>query len=214
MLKQFKFFNSQWQLVFLISAIVFILSTLFKPYPFSWLVKIVPIVILIAYTSQMNSTVIPRLFVVGLVFSMFGDFILDNDRQAGFLYGLGAFFIAHIFYISSLGKWNIRSKSAIISIGVCIYISFMAYLILPHLGSMLLPVVAYFLILVLMCFSTLFCRRSNIWLVLGGISFLVSDSVIGLNKFYTHVPYSSLLIMTSYYFAQYALVLGFSRQNN
>jgi alkenylglycerophosphocholine/alkenylglycerophosphoethanolamine hydrolase len=202
--------NAYWHKTFIISAMLFILTTSFEPYPLSWLLKIIPISLLILYVSHQNQSVVPAIFIIGLFFSMLGDFILDFDRQAGFLYGLGAFFVAHLFYIASLGKWSIKPQSILVGLVVLSYGGFVSYLIFPQLGKLQIPVIAYMTILFIMTLSTLFCYRSNPWLVLGGISFLISDSIIGLNKFYHTIPFSAVMIMSSYYFAQYALVRGFT----
>lgn len=44
--------------------------------------------------------------------------------------------------------------------------------------------------------------------MIGGLSFVMSDSLIGINKFYQTIVYADFMIMTSYNFAQYALVRG------
>jgi uncharacterized membrane protein YhhN len=60
----------------------------------------------------------------------------------------------------------------------------------------------------LMGVFTLLSKISNLWLILGGISFIVSDSIIGIDKFYSPIPHAGILIMISYYFAQFSLVKG------
>ena len=209
---QLNWINTWWQKLFMLSAVLFTLSTHFEPYSYSWLLKIIPVGLLILYVSHKNQKGISTLFTLGLAFSVLGDFILDYDRQSGFIYGLGAFFVAHIFYIASMGKWSIKSKSSLIGLAVLSYGGIISYLIIPQLGKLLIPVLAYMGILFVMSLSALFSYRSNRWLILGGISFLLSDSIIGLNKFYYPIPYSHLIIMTSYYLAQYALVKGFTNQ--
>ncbi len=214
MTHQIPWVAKYWQPLFIFTALTFTLSTHFEPYPFSWLLKIIPILILLLFTTHKNQSTIPSVFVIGLSFSMLGDFILDYDRQAGFLYGLGAFFIAHLFYISSLGKWTFKIQSVLIAIVIITYGSIISYLIFPQLHDMQIPVIAYMSILFIMSVSAVFSRRSNYWIVLGGISFLFSDSIIGLNKFYDDVPLSHMLIMSSYYLAQYSLVHGFSQRTH
>jgi len=83
-----------------------------------------------------------------------------------------------------------------------------AWLLLPNLGELLIPVVAYMSVLLLMGMSSVLSRKTNAWLVLGGLSFVISDSIIGLNKFYSPIPDAHLLIMVTYYFAQFALFKG------
>jgi uncharacterized membrane protein YhhN len=84
----------------------------------------------------------------------------------------------------------------------------MTAILASHLGNLLFPVMVYMAVLLTMGVFTLTCKRSNNWLVAGGISFILSDSLIGLNKFYMDIPQASLLIMVTYYFAQFALTKG------
>ena len=92
-----NFIHNHWQKLFILSALTFILVTSFEPFPFSGVIKIIPIITLIAFSATQAKSVIPRLFIVGLLFSMMGDYILDLEGQGWFLIGLGAFFIAHVF---------------------------------------------------------------------------------------------------------------------
>ncbi len=200
--------NKYWHVLFFLLAGIFIFSTYTQTYPLSGLIKISPIIVLAIVSFQKISSGFPKLFIIGLLFSMIGDFILDYDRQGAFIYGLAAFFIAHIFYISSLGRWEFAGKQLWIA-GLILILSAIAItLIFPNLEDLLIPVLAYMVILLLMGLSTIFSQKSNSWLIIGGLSFLISDSIIGLDKFYTPIIFSHLLIMVTYYFAQYALVRG------
>lgn len=203
--------NHHWQKLFIFSALAFVLVTNFEPFPFSGVIKIIPIISLIAFSALQAKSVVPRLFIVGLLFSMLGDFILDLQGQGWFLYGLGAFFIAHVFYILCLSKWQFDRKAVFVVLILSVYAASMLYLLLPHLGELKIPVIAYLLILFVMCLCSIFSIRSNVWMKVGGISFLVSDSILGLNMFYAPIPLSPILIMSTYYLAQYSLVRGFSQ---
>jgi uncharacterized membrane protein YhhN len=46
------------------------------------------------------------------------------------------------------------------------------------------------------------------WAVLGAVLFIISDSLIAVNKFIYAFPFDSYLIMSSYYVAQFMLVTG------
>ncbi len=200
--------NKYWHVLFFLLAGIFIFSTYTQTYPLSGLIKISPIIVLAIVSFQKISSGFPKLFIIGLLFSMIGDFILDYDRQGAFIYGLAAFFIAHIFYISSLGLWEFAGKQLWIAGLILILCTVAITLISPNLEDLLIPVLAYMVILLLMGLSTIFSQKSNSWLIIGGLSFLISDSIIGLDKFYTPIIFSHLLIMVTYYFAQYALVRG------
>ncbi len=197
---------------FIFFAVLFIASTFFKPYPFSWLVKIIPMVLLMIITFQLMESKSERFFLMGLVFSTAGDFFLDYDRINWFVFGLGSFLLAHLFYIMALRP--VERKNILAIIAYSTYGLIICYVFSPGLGELFVPVLAYMSVLMMMGIFTLISRKSNIWLVIGGISFIISDSIIGINKFYTPIPHSHLLIMPTYYFAQFALVKGiFLNQN-
>jgi uncharacterized membrane protein YhhN len=42
----------------------------------------------------------------------------------------------------------------------------------------------------------------------GSVFFVISDSMIALNKFYADIPRSSFLIMLTYFVAQYLIMMG------
>jgi len=195
-------------------AIIFIGSITFKPYVFSWAIKLIPILLLIgfAWKNLKISKLSNRFFILGLTLSACGDFILDYNRGGWFIYGLAAFFIAHIFYLISLVPYikNLYKKRYLTALlGYIIYGFIMYTLLADHLGALFIPVLGYMSILLLMALATVFSEKSNYWLIIGGISFVISDSLIGIDKFYLPILHSHVIIMISYYFAQYALLRGF-----
>ena len=78
---------------------------------------------------------------------------------------------------------------------------------------MLIPVTIYLLIILTMAF-TASRRRGRVnhpsyYLVLcGAVFFIVSDSLIAIDKFYSEIPLADILIMATYAIAQYLIVLG------
>ena len=85
-------------------------------------------------------------------------------------------------------------------------------LISSGIGELFIPVLIYMSVLLGMAIATLVSKNTNSWLILGGLSFVLSDSLLGIDKFYSPIPYATLFIMISYYFAQYALVRGYYRR--
>jgi alkenylglycerophosphocholine/alkenylglycerophosphoethanolamine hydrolase len=152
-----------------------------------------------------------KIFAIGLLFSSLGDLLLELDRGQFFIYGLGAFFVAHLFYIKTLVPLHSLVKSKNRQIFATVYLVYGVVnltLIFPNLESLLIPVLLYMLVLMLLGISTLLSHHSNNWLILGGVFFVISDSLIGLNKFYTEIPFAPMFIMITYYFAQYSLFRG------
>jgi len=172
--------------------------------------KMLPLMLLIVMTLKGAQKKFVKLFALGLCFSMLGDFFLAYDRINWFIFGLGSFLIAHIIYIFSLTPLSIESIKKRF-IGIIIYLVYgisIFSLISPNLKQLFIPVLIYMSVLLFMALTTLNSKKSNNWLIIGGLSFVVSDSLLGINKFYMPINNADFFIMLSYYFAQYALVQG------
>ena len=206
----YEFIERHKGYLFTLLAAVFVLSTLFKPYPLSWLVKLLPLLLLIIIAFKKSETKLTKYFLAGLIFSVLGDFFLDYDRINWFIFGLGAFLVAHLLYIKSLMPVETK-RVAIVTLytlyGIAVFV-----LISSGLGELFIPVLIYMSVLLGMAIATLVSKNTNSWLILGGLSFVLSDSLLGIDKFYSPIPYATLFIMISYYFAQYALVRGYYRR--
>lgn len=149
--------------------------------------------------------------IIALGFSMLGDVILAVDGKNWFVFGLGAFLLSHIAYIAALKPFQRLPAAKLVLLLAC-YAGFAAVvlgLMAANLGSMLLPVSVYIAVILLMSLSTWHSKGSNPWLVVGGLLFICSDAAIGLNRFYTAIPFSGVFIMLTYYAAQYSLLRGF-----
>ena len=205
--------SNKASLLFVFLACMFVLSTLVKPYPLSWAVKILPMLLLIGLAvSQLGFEKENKYFILGLTLSVCGDFILDHDREHWFIFGLGAFFIAHLFYLASLKpnfKKIIQVKYLVKTIIYLVYGVSMLLLFAEGLGELFVPVFGYMSILLLMALATVLSDKTNIWLIVGGLSFVLSDSLIGFDKFYMTIENNHFAVMITYYFAQFALLTGF-----
>ena len=208
--------NNIYTSFFIAFSIIFIGSTLFDPLPYSWILKISPLAVLVTISLPHAQTTKHKLFIAGLVFSSFGYIFLDVNRSQFFIYGLGSFLTAHIFYMicfaplsNIFSSSNPQFKSQLLAtLGFLVFGLVMFSYIRPGLGELFLPVLIYMSVLMLMGVFALLSKKSNLWLILGGVSFIISDSIIGIDKFYLPIPNAGILIMLSYYFAQFSLVRG------
>ena len=211
-MKSNNFVIERTSALFVVLASAFVLSTLAAPYPFSWAVKLLPMLLLIGVAIQsLGFSHENRYFIIGLIASACGDFILDFNRDGWFLFGLGAFFIAHLFYLASLKPQFNKLAQANYLMILSIYLIYgflMLLALVDGLGEMLIPVIAYMTILLIMALATVLSNKANSWLIIGGISFVLSDSLIGIDKFYMPIEHSHFFIMISYYFAQFSLLKG------
>ncbi|PQJ54737.1 lysoplasmalogenase [Psychrosphaera saromensis] len=209
--------------LYLLLATLYCLLTLLKPYPFAWLVKILPMLVLLYtvslevivkstlpkiannQTSNQNGKTVTMLL-MALLCSTCGDILLAMQGEHFFISGLTSFLIAHLFFLISfkpLIKQNLIYIPIYAGVAVAVF-SLMA----NKLNELFIPVFVYILVLLAMAVGTLLSSKSNKWMVIGGVFFVVSDSLIGLTKFYIEIPQSQLWIMITYYAAQYCLVNG------
>ena len=94
-------------------------------------------------------------------------------------------------------------------LGVVIASVAMAWLLIPNLGNLLLPVIAYLITITAMGLLAVQSSFPVRWVLLGAMLFIISDSFIAINKFIHPFPFESYWIMGTYYAAQFMLVMGF-----
>ncbi|MFT4758057.1 MAG: putative membrane protein YhhN [Saprospiraceae bacterium] len=174
-----------------------------------------------------NFTAFHKFLLAGFIFSMFGDTFLmfvENKpaRPEFFLYGLGSFLVTHIFYLlaflkfPSTKKGLIQRKSFWVLPFILLFFGNILTLWSGIPTPMKIPVVVYSLAIVLMAISALNLQgkvSENIfkWIFIGAILFVISDSLIGLNKFRSddfQIPLVRILIMSFYLSGQYLLAKG------
>jgi uncharacterized membrane protein YhhN len=143
-----------------------------------------------------------------LVFSLAGDVFLMLPGNY-FIPGLASFLVAHIFYIALFrqGQEWFPSKQALVgvlAVGAVMYSIVWGGLNDPVLK---IAVAAYVTVISLMAAQAI--GRASVtgdaasrWVAVGACVFMVSDSLIAINKFVTPVALSSLWILATYYCAQ------------
>jgi uncharacterized membrane protein YhhN len=160
---------------------------------------------------------------LAIISSFAGDTaLLFESRDAMFfIAGLGAFLIAHIFYIVAYrqhqddseenalrGVQKIRFAFPIVLAGTGLIV-----VLYPSLGTLQIPVVLYALVLIIMVVNAVFrygrTGSASFGLVLAGsILFMISDSLLAINKFFSPIAAASLWIMSTYILAQYFIIRG------
>ena len=190
-------------ILFLIFSSVYIALLLLQPalpQPVMALFKTLPIGLLIVMVLKgrrqlQNHTFISLLF--ALSFSALGDVLLALDAGQLFIGGLAAFFVSHAFYIITMlpiKNWRLDVVLLYLFLAIIVF-----YLFYPNLNNMLIPVIFYMLVLSIMASLTWMTDKSNGFLVLGGAVFVISDSILGLNRFYFEIIHADIAIMCSYY---------------
>lgn len=200
--------------IFFISMIIYIATLKLRPYPFSCFVKIIPIISLIFATYLNIPGKRSRLIMGALLFSAIGDIILAVDGRSYFVFGLSSFALAHLLYIWAFTvKPVINRKRSIFAVLFVIYGLIMAYILIPELGKMIIPVMVYLTIIICMGISSVIGRDNNYLMILGAFIFMISDSVIAFNMFHTKISFSSFWIMITYFPAQFLIVHGTIKGN-
>lgn len=182
------------------------------------------ILISLGFYYWLNSSEhLSKLVLLAIFFSFGGDTLLmfDDSNSMFFMLGLASFLISHIFYILAYrqhrdeqltdglqGIQRIRLAFPIILAGTGLVI-----VLYPVLGALRFPVMAYALVLVLMVLNALFrfgrTNNRSFWMVFGGaILFMVSDSLLAINKFLQPIANAGLFIMSTYIIAQFLLIEG------
>lgn len=153
-----------------------------------------------------------RLFLFGLLFSTLGDAILSEPFTL-FIAGLISFLIAHLFYIFAFS----RSSSLYLIRSIPFYLlgSVLGYFLFPLIApEMKIPVFIYGLALTTMGWriASRNTDSKSLWIgISGAILFIISDSIIGFSQLgKIEIPNSTVLIMITYYSAQYLLFQSFS----
>lgn len=168
--------------------------------------------------SLFTSSSLKRYIIPALFFSWIGDVLLmfQANQAIFFIGGLIAFLIAHIFYILFFYRiWvvqQMKMKPWLLLVVVIFYAALISFL-LPHLGAMLVPVLVYgFVISTMLWFALhLYLLRYKVaaaHFISGAILFVISDSVLAINKFYQAFPVASFTIMLTYALAQWQLIRG------
>jgi len=160
------------------------------------------------------------LIAAGLLLSWAGDLFLlfENKNPAFFIGGLASFLLAHICYIAYYIKCGASLTTALktrkIWLGLAVLYSVgLVVLLLPKLGALLVPVIAYAAVLTMMLISSIAAipavtAKASGLFVAGATAFVISDSALAINKFYQPFSLAAVLIMITYGLAQWLITRG------
>ena len=153
-----------------------------------------------------------KLFALALLFSAAGDAFLAYDGQRLFVPGLASFLTTHVLYaivfvLSAKGDATPMSAGRRIML-LAIPAFALAYSIVlwPHLGALAVPVVAYTGAIVVMAILALRVRAIEV--PIGAVLFMVSDSLISLEKFLWTAAWVGPLVWITYALAQLLITRG------
>jgi uncharacterized membrane protein YhhN len=174
--------------------------------------KPLTVLLIIVIALQSPPSLYKYLILAGLLFSLAGDIslMLPKDR---FIPGLVSFLVAHLFYIAAFTVDGTRRVSVLAGLLLLAYGGLMLRLLFPHLGKMKLPVIVYMLAILLMVWQA--ANRyvstetgASLLAFAGACLFAASDSVLALARFRRAFRSAQLLILTTYFAAQWLIALS------
>lgn len=175
------------------------------------LTKPLPVLALLGWLHDAPPGAYRRWIGFGLLFSLLGDILLAWRPQDLFVFGLGAFLIAHLAYLKAYLSDCRRFAPLPLIVAMLIGAVLLGILISSGLGPLLVPVTVYALAISAMLWRAMARLGSSVpqrsaWLAAGGaLIFAFSDSLIGLDRFvvkFAAVPY---LIIIAYWIGQWGI---------
>ena len=159
------------------------------------------------------------------LFSLLGDTFLmfTGKNQLFFMAGLGSFLISQIGYIflfqhsnkiAGIQSWSYLKQYPGWLLLYFLYGNLIYFLLFPNLESTL-KVAVFVYMTALLGMSVMALNRKEIkpvksfhFVFIGSLLFVISDSVIAINKFLQPVPFDRMIVMSTYMAAQFLIVKG------
>lgn len=157
--------------------------------------------------SRLGARVLTALF-----FCLLGDIALI--WESAFLLGLGFFLIAHLLFIRAfIARFKMKFHWIAIAIATSIAITTLYFMWPKVSGILQIAILSYVLVIGVMSslsMSIALIKRSRIRLQLGlgGLLFMISDALLGINAFVNPIPFASILILTTYWGAITSLAIA------
>jgi uncharacterized membrane protein YhhN len=161
---------------------------------------------------KQNMEISDKTMLVSLIFSCLGDTFLmfQGKNSQFFLLGLGSFLVAQIAYCLVFSK-EVK-RSFLKRIPFAIYSTSLFFYLKPNISKdFSLPIIIYTLAISWMGIKAIerqTTQKSYSFVLIGAILFIISDSLIAINKFAYSIPLSGLWVMATYIAAQYLIVEG------
>jgi len=161
-------------------------------------------------------------FGVGILFSLLGDILLMSSLDRMFLFGLIAFLLAHISYITGLKEqllnptaWSFILMFVILINGVRLIRRIVAAMRAKRENALVNPVIVFSLVISLMLYAAMSTIFDPAWktdaaffVSLGAFLFFLSDLILAWNRFVSPVQNARILNSVTYSLGQISLVTG------
>ena len=160
--------------------------------------------------------------IIAILFSCAGDILLmQKSEEKFFMFGLGAFLVAHLFYILTLRQHRLENSAEALQGLQKIRYAFpivlagtgLVTILYSHLEGLKIPVMVYAAVITIMVLNALFrfgrTNTKSFTMVFGGaILFMMSDSLLAVDKFLEPIPMAGFWVMSTYVGAQFLIING------
>lgn len=156
------------------------------------------------------------IILIGLIFCLGGDVFLALPQERMFLFGLVSFLLGHVcyvlgfFYVADLNPWTLGGSAIGLAVSGRVF-----FWLRPHLGSMLVPVIAYIIVITAMVIGaftvfgdTRLHSTGRFLVIFGAVSFYISDLFVARDRFLKTEFTNRLLGLPLYYAGQFLLAFS------
>lgn len=175
------------------------------------LAKPFPVLALIGWLQDSADTPLRRPIQLGLSLSLAGDILLAWPGDL-FLPGLCAFLFAHLVYLHAFTRDCKRPGWIALGIAGGLAGSMYGLFYLAGLGALEVPVLFYSLAIAAMLWRALarpgehVIERRSAWFgALGALLFVISDALIGFDRFILQIPAGAYAIHLCYWLGQWGI---------
>ena len=221
-----KILYPRFTLIYVVLCILVILSDYFRlTWSYYFTKPIVLLLVMIFFriqTGGSNERMFRNFLMTGFLFSAIGDLLLmfSPSSDGFFISGLVAFLISHLCYtggfvaqIMQNKPWNQHWGQLAFSTLVVVYGAEFFVLNRFSFGNLQLPVMIYCVAITAMGVAAVmrdrFKNREGYFrVVIGAVFFIMSDSLLATDKFVEPFEGAGILILGTYFFAQYMIATG------
>lgn len=194
---------------FIVIASAYWISLWLPAIPGNWVLKFTPMLIAAAILARSLQQPYAAVMALGFVAAAGGDLFLALERHDYFVQGLSCFLITQIAYAlvffgrreSLRARWIWWLPIPLFGLGVFI-------LLMPSLDRYLIPVAIYVTALVIMAVGASLVGSRPGRIYVGAWFFVLSDALIGIDRFLYSFDHSLKVIIATYFIAQYLIFTG------
>ena len=196
--------NSKLLQAYTFFAAFFVYGLLTDHYLLMNLTKAIPMFLLMAYLILTGNT--EKFIIIALFFSMLGDIFLLKSIDM-FMAGLASFLIAHLFYIFAFYKRNPKIN---FSFSIIYYLlgAYIFYILQDSLGDLRIAVAIYIFVITSMAWfakNQAHINPAYKYAYYGAMFFIISDTILALNRFSATMQYAGVVVIVTYYLAQFLI---------